>query len=129
MSDTFNEMMAAALAESVNSNGSEAPPLPEAEIETLREVCGNYTNPCPFRIGDIITPRQGYNITNAGRPQIVVEIADPPHRNFETILPDAHSSQAWGSRLDIRVAHYGNGTLIMHWVESWQFEPYTEDAA
>jgi hypothetical protein len=102
---------------------TETHPLPEAAIATLKEVCERYVAGCPFRVGDVVTPRRGYAVAAEGRPHVVVEIADPPIRNFSD-GSGSYGSNSYGVRIDIRVAHIHRGRLIMHWAESWQFEPY-----
>ena len=102
-------------------------PLPEAQIATLREICARYTAGCPFAVGDLVTPRAGVNVRGAGEPHIVVEIADEPHRPFD----GSGTSSSYGNRLDMRTAGLAgdNETMVMHWVESWTFEPYREEPA
>lgn len=105
-------------------------PLPEAQIATLREISARYVAGCPFAVGDVVTPRAGTNLRNAGEPHIVVELADHPHRTFDHER-GASGSNGYGKRLDMRIAAFAddNETLTMHWVESWAFEPYREEPA
>jgi len=103
-------------------------PLPEAQIATLREISARYTAGCSFAVGDLVTPRAGTNLKDDGEPHIVVEIAAEPHRSFGPDV-DATGSHAYGKRLDMRVAHIAGVYAVMHWVESWCFEPYREEPA
>lgn len=112
-------------------------PLPEAQIATLREAFERYTAPCPFKPGDIITPRDGFGYSDAGVPHIVLEVrsddisvADGPIRPFDQTsdVTDIYSN-AFGSKLDIRVAVLNsNGhrvAVCAFWQESWRHQPYT----
>ena len=95
-------------------------PLPEAVIETLREHPANYTAPCPFKVGDLVTPRKGVNICDAGTPQIVVELMTDPKPVF--LGGDSDD----GEVLTMRVMKFtGHGNYVCYWVEHWQYEPWT----
>lgn len=107
-----------------------AKPLPEAQVATLREVAARYTAPCPFKVGDIVTAKAGYNTAGEGDPHIVLEIAGVPVRNFETgDDPRNSSSMAFGRRMDMRVACFvdADGSINAFWVESWIFEPFVAE--
>lgn len=80
-------------------------PLPEAQVMTLNEVFAAYSKPCPFKPGDIVTPRKTSRYSDVGMPHVVLEVAETPIRNFVATedLSDITSS-AFGARLDIRVA-------------------------
>lgn len=100
-------------------------PLPEAQIETLQEVYNIYIQPCRFKPGDLVTPRPGGMLNGAGIPHIVLEVADPPIRNFPEDS-DNQGSSAYGTRLDVRVFghHPVHGHACAWWQESWQLAPY-----
>lgn len=106
----------------------EAPPapLPEAAVASLRETCDRYVKGNPFKVGDLVTARKGFNLGFAGDPHIVVELVGdamaPPPRFVGD--ESAHGKSSYGARLDMRVAHISRGALVMHWSESWQYEPY-----
>jgi hypothetical protein len=136
MGDTdmdFAQALANAVYDAAQDDGGkdDAPaPLPEAAIADLRELCSRYTAGCPFRVGDLVTPRGGYNLRGPGDPHIVVEVADVPVRNLDNSADSSGwASCAFGARLDIRVAHIQNGKMTMHWSESWMYEPYTGPAS
>lgn len=100
-------------------------PLPEALVMTLREAYANFAEPCPFKPGDLVTPRAGYNIKDAGSPVIVVEVMDAP-RNFEADEPSAIGSPHWGSKRNVRVLEVAEGrAVVSFWYEHWQLEPYS----
>jgi hypothetical protein len=105
--------------------------LPEAVIADLRELCARYTAGCPFRVGDLVTPRRGYSLSGSGDPRIIVEVAPTPIRNFDSAADcEEWASNTFGARLDIRVAHISpRGQMVMHWGESWMYEPYTGPAS
>ena len=93
---------------------SPALPLPEAQIMELRAAFARYNDKCPFKAGDIITPRANVPILGAGTPYIVLEFVDT---NSATV---AHG--------DICVATFsGTDFIHTHNVDSWMFEHYTGD--
>lgn len=99
---------------------------PDVLCKTLREVADRYAAGCQFKVGDLVTPRKGYNIKDEGRPHIVVDVRHNAVADL-TVPPDTGEigNVTFGSRMDIRTAHEARGTMVMHWNESWQFEPYT----
>lgn len=101
-------------------------PLPEAQVATLLEVAARYAAPVPFKVGDLVTPRKGYNIRDAGDPHIVLEVPKFPIRNFAMgDDPSAFGSAFFGARLDIRVGTFDRGHVAAYWGESFRYEPYT----
>jgi hypothetical protein len=106
---------------------SDPVPLPPADIvcHTLQEVCETYQKPCPYKPGDLVTPRRGYWIKGAGEPHIVVEVFDPPIRLITDDVEEA-GSMMYGARFDIRVACMSNHTrnVVAFVAESWAYEPY-----
>lgn len=105
-------------------------PLDEAQIMELQALFSRYTEPCPFKPGDLVTPRANANYTDRGVPHIVIEVADQPIRNFTT--EDVHdiASHAFGCRLDVRVAVIADGErTVAFWQESWQLEAWPPKSA
>lgn len=102
-------------------------PIPEAQIEELKDICSRYVAGCPFKVGDIVTPRRGYNIKGSGHPHIVIEVPAEPHRPFDVIAPSEAASHPYGARRDMRVVCMTDRGLSYSafWAESWTFEPYT----
>ncbi|MBS7703260.1 hypothetical protein [Chelatococcus asaccharovorans] len=93
--------------------------LPEAQIATLREVYERYRAPCPFKPGDLVTPRKGMAMRGEGKPHLVVATQDGTyHWNGET------STRGYGARLDMRTIKMYDTNVVAHWDESWMFEPY-----
>lgn len=98
-------------------------PIPEAQIATLLEASARYSAPCPFKAGDIVTPRKCFGYSGAGIPNVVLEVAAEPHRNFQPSNHVTPVSSVFGSRLDVRVASLGpSGDVVSFWQESWCLE-------
>lgn len=103
---------------------------PDVLCKTLREIAARYSAPCPFKVGDLVTVRKGYNLKGEGEPIIVIEVAEQPIRNFACVDdPSDVASMAYGSKLDVRTAHERGGNIVSHWQESWCLEPYTGPGA
>lgn len=108
------------------SQDKEAPkPLPEAAVATLREAFDRYAAGCPFKPGDLVTPRKGFNHGGAGDPSIVLEVPDEAVRPFDASDPRSTANHTFGARLDMRVATIQDGDVVAYWDESWAFEPYS----
>lgn len=98
---------------------------PDALCITLREIAAAYAAPCPFKAGDIVTPRRNYNIKGAGEPHVVLEVITRPDPNFGAAKsPVETSSHAYGARRDVRIACENGGHIAAFWMESWTLEPY-----
>lgn len=76
---------------------------------------------CPFKVGDLITPRKGTSMKGAGKPHVVLEVIDRPAPHFT----DEPGSTAFGRRFDVRVASFYGGDMARHWVESIDFDRYS----
>lgn len=97
---------------------------PDVLCLTLQETAERYVAGCPFKPGDLVTPRAASPYTGSGNPHIVLEVAETPFRN--TVGPKGDIvSHLFGSRLDVRVACEESGVIVAFWQESWQLEPYT----
>ncbi|WP_141703832.1 hypothetical protein [Methylobrevis pamukkalensis] len=86
-------------------------PLPEAMVMDLRQQFDTYAammaNGCPFKPGDIVTPRNGHNQKGIGMPQIVLEL-----NAAHLAAPDTSESiftSRYGVRLDMRVSCASGG--------------------
>lgn len=98
-------------------------PIAEAMVSTLKELAEEYAAGNRFKVGDIVAARKGRNMRYAGWPAIVIEIADPPIRNYA--LDSDAAGAGWGRRLDVRVAQYTRGGHISYfWSESHDFESW-----
>lgn len=102
-------------------------PIVEAQIATLHETFARYAAPCPFQPGDIVTARAGYGHRGVGIPHVVLDVR-PPTYAFAAHEPADTTSNAYGRRLDIRVAAIAeksdNNAICCWWVESWEFETF-----
>ncbi|WP_336801697.1 hypothetical protein [Kaistia sp. MMO-174] len=120
------------------SNGGNDPrpkpqnrPIHEAQVETLRELFARYQTEKPFKVGQLVTPRAGFNLHGVGEPCVVLEMV-----GFDEALTsdEEFGSPGFGARLDLRIATLANGShgehaIMAYWNESWQFEPYTGPGA
>ena len=99
----------------------------EEQTATLKGVAQRYAAGCQFKPGDLVTPREGYNIKGAGLPQVVLEVIDDP---IDAPIPGStkpsdYGNPGFGARLDMRTAGIApDGVVCAWWGESWQFEPY-----
>ena len=101
------------------SQPSSNPILPEAQIMELRAALARYEAGCPFKAGDLVTPRQNSQYNDIGLPFVVVEV-------YGYRFSDNDDTE----RNDMRVVHVTpDGKLCPHNVEAWQFEPYTGEPA
>ena len=100
----------------------------EARIQDLKDISSRYQKGCPFKVGDLITPRKGYNKVGHGKPEVVLEVRSEPIFNTQ-ITDDMRDvgTTFFGSRLDMRVAAVQEGTFCAFWVESWQYESFPQD--
>jgi hypothetical protein len=91
----------------------------EALVMTMKEVYARYHTLCPFKPGDLITPRAGFNYRGAGEPQIVLEVLETPLIEWDSQRGTTHR------RCDMKIAMLCGciGTVL---VESFAFEAYVE---
>lgn len=101
----------------------------EEELQHLSDSANVYTvdAPCAFKPKDVVTPRDNSFYTNAGMPHVVLEVASPPHVDYE--CEGGCGNHNFGARLDMRIACMIPGrttqwTVVPYWVESWQFEKW-----
>jgi hypothetical protein len=100
-------------------------PLPEAQCMELREVFAAYTAGCPFKPGDLVTPRPNCDMKGKGRPHIILDVLPEPVTSFQSADPTDTCSNSYGRRIDVRVASFAVPDQIgVWWMESWQLEPY-----
>lgn len=124
--DDIRHLFTAAAFDDFDGGEAKSPALPEAIVETLKEAAARYVAGCPFKVGDLVTARAGYNMSGAGEPGIVIEVPDSPIRNFDVPAePSDTGNAAFGRRLDMRIACAGRrGELVGFWVEAWAYEAY-----
>lgn len=126
---TLSDLMAQA-----KGDDSETPrPDKDAQIMMLRESYERYVAPCPFKPGDLITPKAGHNNTGAGDPHIVLEVRNPATLDLTMYDARMSGSSGFGCRYDIRVMCLNSGKTqdyTAFWVESYIFiswEDYLRD--
>lgn len=122
---TLNIAEILASANGRQSSDDKPRPLPEAQIAELRSVFAHYAN-CPFKVGDLITPRANGTSKWAGEPHLVLEVRVPCEPHFSIADPDDGGSPNFGRRFDVRVGVLGGDseTICAYWQESWNFVPY-----
>ena len=99
--------------------------LPEAAVTRLREYARHYAQPCPFAVGDLVTPRADCDLKGHGDPHVVIEVDNCGARYF---IKDAADSE-FGAVFDIRILRIcGDDNIRAYWLESWKFEPWTPPA-
>jgi len=97
----------------------------EAAVMTLREHLPGYEK-CPYKVGDIVTPRKTSNTRGRGEPHLVVEVFDPPVRLTNITDTSDATSQNYLFKADMRVLCIrGNKYVIAYAGEAWNYEPYT----
>lgn len=131
MSEFLEMLMEQAHSESQNDRKGKLEPLQgtqlEAALQDLREMQRLYARENPFKVGDLITPKDGQHYSGAGYPHLVVEVFDPPQQR--PFGGDISGTSAEGAWLDLRVATVNPRTnnRVMYVVESWGFESWSED--
>lgn len=99
-------------------------PLPEAQVMELTDYLSRYKKPCPFKVGDLVTPRANSFMRNAGDPHIVIEVLSMPRRIWDDKEP---SSMINGMILDMRIAMINDGgSLVSFTVSSVDFQSWSE---
>lgn len=97
----------------------------DAQIMRLKEFADRYNDPCPFKTGDIITPRPDVCLRGAGNPHVVLEVRKTPIHNFTDARPGTID---YGTRHDIRVAFFvDNDDMVTLWQESHMYEEWQPD--
>ncbi|MBB2959892.1 hypothetical protein [Methylobacterium sp. R2-1] len=118
MSDLLRMLAASAVADDLGRRRSSPP---DVLCTTLREELARYQQPCPFKAGDLVTPRATAPFKGRGEPHMVVEVRADAEPDFN----EAKTGNDYGCRNDIRVMSEVGEVLPLHWVESFYFEPYT----
>jgi len=101
---------------------------PLGQIARMRELAPRFTEPCPFKVGDLVTPRKDGFVRGSGQPCLVLHIhagdKSPDFRIGESGSPD------FGVIPDIRVARVTpNGTCVAFWTYSSEMVPYTGEGS
>ena len=113
------EMMAKAAS---RQNEEDKPtPLPEAQVARLREMITAYSaTTCPFKVGDLVTPRRDSPLKGTGVPHAVVATRDA---DYDWDCGES-GDITFGMRFDMRVISVQQESIVPHWVESAGFERY-----
>lgn len=128
MSDMFKKF----LEEPVSVGGAKPESdLSKPRVSQLREALDRYIAPCPFKVGDLVTPRKNSSYRQGGDPHLVIEVFEQPVRNFSTET----AQPGFGGKFDMRVicmiehrvAGRLNHYVCPYTVESWQFEPWESE--
>jgi len=127
---TLAELLGFTEPENRKERGEKPATWKAAAVMTLTEAAKRYNAGNPWKVGDVVTPRVGYNKRAEGEPHVVIEVADPPHRVWEGQDPRTTDI---GVRLDVRVinvSYYDKTEVITaFWMESWMLEKYEEPGA
>jgi len=96
--------------------------LPEAAIERLKEAAALIAAPNTFKPGDIVTPREGFNIKGSGEPHIVTRV-DPDGFN----RGQAEFGQSGSSAIaNVEVVCFAGGSdnMVVFPLCHWALEPF-----
>lgn len=122
-----------AISEMLNKEmGNVNTPLPEAIIARMREALDRHKGPCPYSVGEVITPRSDAAVPKSlhGKPAVVVEVLRTPQYSWGVSEPD---SPDHGKRLTIRVlVHLQTASLDMIapiWFDHADFELWEDRVA
>lgn len=120
---SFAEFLVDMAKEERRSEQREPAMAAELLVDHQREYA-EFLKGCPFKVGDIVTPRANSITTNSGKVHVVLELrsANPPDFHGEV------GTVEYGRRHDMRVAAFYGDTIARHWVESIDFEPFKRDA-
>lgn len=96
----------------------------QTTVDMLRSWAASYGS-CPFKAGDLVTPRKGAGMHGEGDPHVVLEALAEPVFFQSHEDASAYSASTWGARVDVRVLHVNDsGHVHAHWGESWLYEPW-----
>jgi hypothetical protein len=97
-----------------------------AKAELLKQEFENYAAGCPFKPGDLITPRKHHNLKGAGQPHVVLAVVE--RKPLQDILSDQiaqNPNMTMARAPDMRVLNIAGGQVVSFWEESFNYEPYT----
>lgn len=99
-------------------------PILEVRLMELHSALDRYSAPCPFKVGDYVTPLKSSHLKHAGKPHVVIEVLKEPIRHWtgDSSMPE------FGGKFDMRVVAYNDIHSIISWTsESWLFQKWTPD--
>jgi hypothetical protein len=97
----------------------------EATLLDLHGIKDAMQTPCPYKVGDVVTPKTGANTRGVGLPHVVVEVLDPPMRR--QLSEESTGSPDEAELIDVRVATVSARDLetrIVYAMGSWKLEPW-----
>lgn len=108
----------------VGMDGAVDPKIPVVgQIAVLKETLELYRRPCPFKVGDFVTPRKNSEWSGHGVPHIVADLIETPR----LFLGGDSGSKKLGVKPDIRVLRITDGgDVVALCAESWHFEPWSD---
>lgn len=71
----------------------------------------------PFSVGDIVMPREGFNLSTEGLPCVVVEVIEP-RVLFDQTDKIPWASSGFGPSINTRIMHMDKGVSHCFWIES-----------
>ncbi len=125
MSGTFEAFLSSvAPGEASDSGAGEAMPnlTLDACLAALRDQARRIVEPCPFKVGDLITVRTGADVKGAGSPHIVVELLAEPVTDMRA---EAGSNQ-FLRQYTMRVCHFHGDSMTVHAVDHACFEQWSD---
>jgi hypothetical protein len=127
--EAIGELLGEAIMNGARRQDKPMSPLQrEAAAMTLKEVAQRYhTN--PFKVGDLVTPREAHNVRHAGEPHVVVEVFDPPVRVTQIAESAEMASPHFYARCDVRIVCMMNDDIMAFMMESWKLKPYTGEGS
>ncbi len=122
-------MSLSALLEAMRDEESPRPKIhPEGQIARMRELAPRFTAPCPFKVGDLVTPRKDGIVKGCGDPCLIVQINNAgtePDFRFGTV-----ASPTYGAIPDIRILHVKEGgNCVSAWMYSTEYDLYTGEGS
>jgi hypothetical protein len=91
-------------------------------LAALTDKAGRMSKPCPFSVGQFVTPRLDADVKGGGHPHIVVDV-------FAEAVTDPSAeagSNQFMRKFDMSVAHYHGNDMTVHAVDGSCFEPWTD---
>jgi hypothetical protein len=137
----LSDLIRAAASANRKGGDDEQPPIVEAQITELRTLAEVYWRSMnhatvsdmanigtrfpgfPFRLGDLVTPRVGAPLRDAGKPHIVVEVNPSAQPHFAGDEGGWHAA-SFGERLTIRVMCWNGGRYVCFWNPAWMHEKF-----
>ncbi len=122
----LSELLLAAASSRPRSDDAKERRTPDDVLAlTLKEIQQRIQSGCPFKVGDLVTPREGYGTKGVGRPYVVIEVFSEPVR---ALNPKDLFSPAYGVVHDIRILGE-QCHLHAYMAASYEYEKYAGPVA